>query len=59
MHVLEGYMVYDKRYSDYVQVVSKHDDFIVLSTDIDEWKDETRYKVQTPLDEDRFKLGEE
>lgn len=56
IHILEGYTLYDKRYNQEVQVVAKYDDRIVVSTDVREWKDETRYDIKRPISETRFDI---
>jgi len=60
IHLSRGFTLHDKRYKQDVQVVKvKRDDEVVLTTDIREWKDSTRYTVDLPLDDERFTLNPE
>lgn len=60
IYLARGFTLHDKRYKQDVQVVKvKRDNEVVLTTDIREWKDSTRYTVDLPLDDERFTLKSE
>jgi len=60
IHLSREFTLHDKRYGQDVQVIKvKRDDEVVLTTDIREWKDSTRYTVDLPLDDERFTLNPE